>query len=85
MRTNIELNDELLSEAMKFSGLSTKKATVELALREYVEDARRREALEAMYGMGWDGDLDAMREEWTFREWGSTEPIPEREPVASSK
>jgi Arc/MetJ family transcription regulator len=67
MRTNIDLDDALLAEAMRFSGLSTKRATVEAALREYVEDARRREALEKMRGMGWDGDLDAMRAGRDFR------------------
>lgn len=73
MRTNIDLDDALLAEAMRFSGLSTKKATVEAALREYVEDARRREALEGMRGMGWEGDLDAMRTDWSHDAWGEAD------------
>jgi Arc/MetJ family transcription regulator len=61
MRTNIEIDDELLSEAMAATGLATKKATVEEALRVVVSQKRRREALRSTAGIGWDGDLEAMR------------------------
>ena len=37
MRTNIELNEELVREAMKYSAATTKRALVEEALRTYVE------------------------------------------------
>lgn len=36
MRTNIEIDDELMVEAMEAAGLKTKKATVDHALRELV-------------------------------------------------
>jgi Arc/MetJ family transcription regulator len=62
MRTNIEIDDELLAEAMAASGLSTKKATVEEALRTLVRRHRRRAAIADMIGLGWQGDLDALRE-----------------------
>lgn len=62
MRTNIDLDDSLLSEAMAATGLATKKATVEEALRRLVRQHRRRAALADMAGLGWEGDLDAMRE-----------------------
>lgn len=43
MRTNIVLDDELVSEAFKYSaGISTKKELVEDALREYVENRKRK-------------------------------------------
>ena len=45
MRTNIVLDDELVAEAMQAAGTKTKRATVELALRHFVESCRRREAL----------------------------------------
>lgn len=61
MRTNIEIDDDLLREAMAASGLSTKRATVEEALRQLLASYRRREALRASAGIGWEGDLDAMR------------------------
>ena len=61
-RTNIELDDDLLREAMQISGLKTKRATVEAALRKYVRLARQKEALDAIRGTGWIGNLDEMRE-----------------------
>lgn len=65
MRTNIELDDELMEQAMEATGLKTKKATVEEALRQIVLNHRRRQALKDLKGLGWEGDLDAMREGWT--------------------
>jgi Arc/MetJ family transcription regulator len=62
MRTNIELDDTLLAEAMAVTGLPTKKATVEEALRRLVRQHRQRKAIADMAGLGWEGDLDSMRE-----------------------
>jgi Arc/MetJ family transcription regulator len=62
MRTNIEIDDELLAQAMKAAGLKTKKATVEEALRMLVRQHRQKKAIADMAGLGWDGDLDEMRE-----------------------
>ena len=62
MRTNIDIDDTLMAEAMKATGLTTKKETVEEGLRKLVQQARQRRALKEMKGMGWEGDLDAMRE-----------------------
>ena len=43
MRTNIVLDDELVSEAFKYAdGVSTKRELVEDALREYVENRKRK-------------------------------------------
>jgi len=62
VRTNIELDDELVAEAMAATGLPTKRATVEEALRVLVLQHRRKTALANLAGLGWEGDLDAMRE-----------------------
>jgi len=62
MRTNIDIDDDLIAEAMAATGLQTKKATVEEALRRLVRRHQRLEALADMAGLGWDGDLDAMRD-----------------------
>ena len=71
MRTNIDIDDRLLEEAMKVSGQKTKKATVEEALRLIVKRAGQRQALEELRGMGWEGDLDEMRNDWTPDvDWG---------------
>ena len=66
MRTNIDIDDELLTEAMKASGLSTKKATVEEGLRTLVRLRGQAAALKELWGLGWEGDLDEMREGWSF-------------------
>ena len=57
MRTNIEIDDDLLADAMKATGQVTKKATVQEALRRVVRRHRRLSALEDIAGLGWDGDL----------------------------
>lgn len=65
MRTNIEIDDKLLRQAMKATGQTTKRATVEAALRRVVKLHRQKQALRNLKGIGWDGDLDAMRRDWT--------------------
>ena len=70
MRTNIEIDDALLKQAMEATGQSTKKATVEEALRQVVKNAELRQVIKDMRGLGWEGDLDAMREGRIF------EPLP---------
>ncbi len=61
MRTNIEIDDELMSQAMRLSGLSTKRAAVEEGLRLLVRVRRQAEAFRELRGLGWEGDLDEMR------------------------
>lgn len=46
--TQIDLDDEALNEAMRMMGTSTKKETVNTALREYVARVKRIEALEKL-------------------------------------
>jgi Arc/MetJ family transcription regulator len=62
MRTNIDIDDDLLTDAMAATGLTTKKATVEEALRRLVLSHQRRTAVADLAGLGWEGDLAAMRE-----------------------
>ncbi|MBB3138049.1 Arc/MetJ family transcription regulator [Rhizobium pisi] len=61
MRTNIDIDDALLNAAMTATGLATKKATVEEALRSLVEKHSRRNAIANLAGIGWEGDIDEMR------------------------
>jgi Arc/MetJ family transcription regulator len=61
MRTNIEIDDKLLSQAMTATGLSTKRATVEEGLRLLVRVRKQAKALAELKGLGWEGDLDEMR------------------------
>lgn len=61
MRTNIEIDDQLLAEAMIASGSRTKKDAVHRALDLLVRLARQRKIGELRGKLPWDGDLDAMR------------------------
>lgn len=68
MRTNIDIDDGLMAEAMKITGMSSKKATVEEALRRLIRGHEQLQALEDLWGTGWEGDLDEMRRGWGFEE-----------------
>lgn len=61
MRTNIEIDDQLMAEAMAAFGVTTKREAVEEALRRSVRAHRQRDAFFALRGIGWEGDLDDMR------------------------
>lgn len=62
MRTNIEIDDRLMKQAMKATGATTKKAAVEAALRKVVQ-LKKQEGIKRLRGkVQWVGDLDAMRE-----------------------
>ena len=61
MRTNIDIDDELIGKAMSLSGLTTKRETVEEALRLLVR-LKSQEAIRSYRGkILWEGDLEAMR------------------------
>lgn len=69
MRTNIDIDDKLMKQAMKAANAATKKATVEAALRQMVQ-LKRQEGIRELFGkVHWHGDLDAMRESRVL-EWG---------------
>jgi Arc/MetJ family transcription regulator len=60
MQTTITLDDTLIAEALKVSGLETQEAAVEFALRELIR-LRRQPSIMDLWGIGWDGDLEQMR------------------------
>jgi hypothetical protein len=66
MRTNIEIDDGLIAEAMARGGHPTKKAAVEEGLRLLVRLARQREAAAALWGSDPDYQVppeDAVRDQ----------------------
>jgi Arc/MetJ family transcription regulator len=67
MRTNIDIDDELMDKAMMATGLPTKRATVEEGLRLLVRLRAQREDLTKLKGVGWEGDLDGMRQGRSLR------------------
>jgi Arc/MetJ family transcription regulator len=71
-RTNIDIDDELVAEAMRKFGLRTKKEAVDLALRRLVGPRLSPEFFESLEGIGWDGDLDEMRRS-KVQDWPETE------------
>jgi Arc/MetJ family transcription regulator len=67
MRTNIEIDDDLMDEALKLTGLPTKRAVVEEGLRLMVRLRKQARTLKTLKGLGWEGDLDEMRQDRTPR------------------
>lgn len=61
MRTNIEIDDALMAEAMAVGGYTTKRETVEAALRLLARRKRQASALDLFGTVDWEGDLDAER------------------------
>ena len=61
MRTNIDIDDALMTEALKASGCKTKKAAVEQGLRLLVR-VRKQGLIRKLRGkLHWEGSLDEMR------------------------
>jgi Arc/MetJ family transcription regulator len=61
MRTNIEIDEKLIAEAMKLMGTRTKKETVDKALQAQVA-IKRQVSVRSLRGkVDWQGDLDAWR------------------------
>ena len=58
MRTNIVLDDELVREAFKYSLAKTKKELIHEALREYVENRRRKDLRELKGKIDFREDYD---------------------------
>ncbi len=71
-RTNIDIDDELVAEAMRKYGVKTKKDAVDLALRRLVGPTLTKENLDSVTGIGWEGDLDEMRRSG-FEDWSLSE------------
>lgn len=61
MRTNIVIDDKLMKQTLKLTGLRTKREVVELGLRTLVR-LRQQEQIKHYRGkLPWQGDLDSMR------------------------
>ena len=63
MRTNIVVDDNLMAEALRLSGIKTKRGVVENALKLLVR-VKRQEKIRGLRGkLKWEGDLSEMRRE----------------------
>ncbi len=61
MRTNIEIDDKLMKDALRATGARTKKEAVELGLRTLLDLRAQEKARELRGKITWEGDLNAIR------------------------
>ena len=61
MRTNIVIDDRLMEEALRLTGLKTKKEAVELGLRTLLRLGRQEQIRRLRGKLDWRGSLEAMR------------------------
>ncbi len=61
MRTNIDIDDKLINEAIKLSSEKNKKGVVNLALIEFIKLQKRQKFKELFGRVKWEGDLKQMR------------------------
>jgi Arc/MetJ family transcription regulator len=61
MRTNIDIDAMLMEDALKATGLKTKREAVELGLRTLLRLSNQQELRQSRGRLDWQGDLEAMR------------------------
>jgi Arc/MetJ family transcription regulator len=61
VRTNIDIDDDLLAEAQRIAGTKTKRATVHYALEELVRRKDRQSVMDLLGTVDWNGDLESSR------------------------
>ena len=61
MRTNIVIDDDLMEQVQRATGLKTKREAINFALRALAAEPLTVESARKLRGSGWSGDLDAMR------------------------
>jgi Arc/MetJ family transcription regulator len=61
VRTNIVIDDKLMADTLRATGLKTKREVVELGLRTLLRLRQQSEIKKLRGKITWEGDLDAMR------------------------
>ena len=61
MRTNIIIDDQLMSEALLVTGMKTKKQAVEEGLKLLISMKKQEKIRELRGKLQWEGNLDEMR------------------------
>lgn len=61
MRTNIVIDDKLMRDVLRVTGLKTKREAVELGLRTLLRLRKQADIRQLRGKLNWQGDLDAMR------------------------
>jgi Arc/MetJ family transcription regulator len=65
-RTNVVLNDDLVTKAKSLTGIKTIRQLIDYALHELVRHKRQKEILKLKGKINWQGNLDEMRESRQF-------------------
>jgi Arc/MetJ family transcription regulator len=60
-RTNIVMDEKLIKEGMKATGIKTRRALVDYALRDLLRRESQKRILELKGKVHWEGDLSSMR------------------------
>jgi len=60
-RTNIVLDEKLVRQGLRFTGMKTRRALVDYALRELVRREKQTGLLTLKGKIRWEGNLEAMR------------------------
>jgi Arc/MetJ family transcription regulator len=68
MRTNIVLDETLIDQARKLTGIKTKKALIHEALRTLIRLRQQAEVRNLRGMLHWDGNLPELRQERTGKE-----------------
>ena len=63
MRTNVVIDDKLMSRAMRTSGCHTKRSAIESGLRLLVQVNSQQKLRELKGRITWEGDLEEMRKD----------------------
>lgn len=63
MRTNVVIDDRLMSRALKSGGFRTKKSAIEAGLHLLIQMHSQRKLRELRGKVKWEGDLEEMRKD----------------------
>jgi Arc/MetJ family transcription regulator len=69
MRTNVVLDEELVNNCFKATGIKTKKSLIDHALRELLRHKKQKRILELKGKIAWEGSLDEMRKGYKKSYW----------------
>ena len=61
-RTNVVLDEELVEKCLKTTGIKTRRALIDHALKELLRRERQKRILKLKGKVEWEGDLDSLRQ-----------------------
>jgi Arc/MetJ family transcription regulator len=65
-RTNVVLDDQIVGQAKKLTGIKVTRELLDYALRELLRHRRQRDILRLRGAVDWQGDLSEMRRGRSF-------------------